>query len=35
MIKNVADWFIGGLFIAFLFGVILFAYYEIRSKTKW
>lgn len=34
MIKSIADWFIGGLYITFILGVILYAYYEIRIKLK-
>ena len=32
MAINMVDWFVGGMFIAFIIGVILFAYYEIRSR---
>jgi hypothetical protein len=31
---NIADWFMGLLYIAFIAGVIGYAYYEIRNKTK-
>jgi|GEM_PF-1724862 len=34
MIIDIADWFIGGLFLAFIFGVIIYSYYEIRIKFK-
>lgn len=29
---NIADWFVGGLYIVFLAGVILYAYYEVRMR---
>lgn len=29
-----ADWFIAGLFIVFLAGVILYTYYEIEKRMK-
>lgn len=32
--SNIADWFISGLYIVFIIGVISFAYYEIKSKRK-
>jgi hypothetical protein len=32
--KNIADWFIGGLYITFILGVILYSYYAIRIKLK-
>lgn len=28
----IADWFIAGLYIVFIVGVIMYAYYEIRNK---
>lgn len=31
---SISDWFIGGLFLAFLIGVIMYSYYEIRIKLK-
>lgn len=34
MLKNIADWFIGGLYISFIIGIIMFSYYEIRIKLK-
>jgi len=34
MLKNMADWFIGGLYIVFIIGIILYAYYEIRIKLR-
>lgn len=34
MVSNVADWFIGGLYLGFIFGVIMYTYYEIRIKIK-
>ena len=32
--ENIADWFIGLLYITFIAGVIGYAYYEIRNRTK-
>jgi hypothetical protein len=34
MIKNLADWLIGGLYLAFILGVVLYSYYEIRIRSK-
>lgn len=34
MMSNVADWFIGGLYLCFIFGVIMYTYYEIRIKIR-
>lgn len=34
MIKNLADWLIGGLYITFILGIVLYSYYEIRIKLK-
>jgi hypothetical protein len=31
---NIADWFMGLLYIAFIAGVIGYAYYEIRNRRK-
>lgn len=32
--NSVADWFIAALYIVFVAGVIQYAYYEIKSRTK-
>jgi hypothetical protein len=32
--ENMADWLIGGLYIVFVAGVIGYAYYEIKNRTK-
>ena len=34
MFTNVADWLIGGLYLAFIFGVVAYTYYAIRIKLK-
>jgi hypothetical protein len=34
MLSSNADWLIGGLFLAFIFGVIMYTYYEIRIKFR-
>ncbi len=31
---NIADWFIGGLYLVFIIGVIQFAYYEMKNRRK-
>lgn len=31
---NIADWLMGLLYIVFIAGVIGYAYYEIRNRTK-
>jgi hypothetical protein len=31
---SITDWFIGGLYLAFILGIVLYAYYEIRIKFK-
>lgn len=28
----IADWLMGGLYIVFIAGVIMFAYYEVRRR---
>lgn len=32
--SNIADWLIGLLYIAFITGVIGYAYYEIKNRSK-
>ena len=32
--SNIADWLIGLLYIAFIIGVIGYAYYEIKNRSK-
>jgi hypothetical protein len=34
MFQNIADWFIGGLYLAFILGVIMYTYFEIRNRLK-
>ena len=31
---NIADWFIGALYIVFIAGVIKYAYYEIKNRKR-
>jgi len=32
MTFNIADWFIGGMYIVFIAGVVLFAYFQIKTR---
>ena len=32
--SNIADWLIGLLYITFITGVIGYAYYEIKNRSK-
>ena len=32
MAINIADWFIGVMYIVFITGVILFAYFQIKTR---
>lgn len=29
---NVSDWFVGGLYVIFILGVVLYSYFEIKIK---
>jgi hypothetical protein len=32
MMSNIADWFITGLYLIFIAGVVIFAYYQIKMR---
>ncbi len=34
MFHNIADWLVGGLYLAFILGVIMYTYFEIRNRLK-
>lgn len=34
MFHDIADWFIGGLYLAFILGVIMYTYFEVRNRFK-